>query len=71
MSDVGIIIFGIVLAVIGWLVERHFQGIISTIGRIVWIVGVLIFIIGIILLAYHLIVGALVILPSTLPTILA
>jgi hypothetical protein len=66
MSDVGLIILGIVLAVIGYLVERFFQGIISTIGKIVWIVGVIIFIIGIILLIAHLVTAELMILPTML-----
>ena len=64
MSDVGLIVVGIVLAVIGYCVERFFTGIISTLGKVVLIVGVVLFIIGIILLAVHLVGANLMILPQ-------
>ena len=63
MSDVGLIILGVVLAIIGYLVERFFTGIISTVGKIVWIVGVVIAIIGVVLLIAHLVSAELMILP--------
>ena len=66
MSDVGLIILGIVLAVIGYLVSRFFTGIISTVGKIVWIVGVIIAIIGIVLLIAHLVSAELMILPQNM-----
>ena len=66
MSDVGLIILGIVLAVVGYLVQRFFTGIISTVGKIVWIVGVIVAIIGVILLLVHLISAELMILPHML-----
>jgi hypothetical protein len=58
MSDIGLIIVGIVLAVIGYCLERFFTGIISTLGKVTWIVGVVLFIIGFILLIVHLIGSA-------------
>lgn len=64
MSDVGIIILGVVLAVVGYLIERFFTGVIATLGKITLIVGVLIFVIGFILLAYHLVSANLMILPQ-------
>lgn len=66
MSDVGLIILGAILAVVGYLVERFFAGIISTLGKIVLIVGVLIFVIGFILLVVHLVSANLMILPQLL-----
>ena len=66
MSDVGLIIIGVVLAIVGYCVERFFTGIISTLGKIVLIVGVVLFIIGFILLAVHLIGAELLILPQLL-----
>ena len=63
MSDVGLIILGIVLAVIGFLVERLFAGIISTVGRVLWVVGVVIALIGLVLLIAHLVASELLILP--------
>ncbi len=63
MSDVGLIILGIVLAVIGYLVERFFTGIISTLGKIGLVVGVVIFVIGLVLLVVHLVGAALLTLP--------
>ena len=64
MSDVGLIIVGIVLAVIGYCVERFFTGIISTLGKLVFIVGVVLFVIGLVLLVVHLISTELMILPQ-------
>ena len=66
MSDIGLIIAGIVIAVIGYLVERFTTGLLSTIGKIVLIVGVVIVIIGLILLAVHFIGAELAILPQTI-----
>ena len=64
MSDVGLIILGAVLAVIGYCLERFFTGIISVLGKITLIVGVVIFIIGFILLVVHLVGAELMILPQ-------
>jgi len=64
MSDVGLIILGAVLAVIGYCLERFFTGIISVLGKITLIVGVVIFIIGFILLIVHLVGAELMILPQ-------
>ena len=66
MSDVGLIIAGIVIAVIGYLVERFTTGLLSTLGKIVLIVCVVIVIIGFGLLAVHLVGSELAILPQML-----
>ena len=66
MSDVGLIIAGIIIAVIGYLVERFTTGLLSTLGKIVLIVGVVIVIIGFILLAIHLVGAEMLILPQTI-----
>jgi hypothetical protein len=66
MSDVGLIIAGVIIAVIGYCVERFTTGIFSTLGKIALIVGVVIVFIGIILLAVHLIGAELLILPQML-----
>ncbi len=66
MSDVGLIIVGVILAVVGYIVERSFAGVISTLGKIVLVVGVILFIIGFILLAVHLVGAELLILPQML-----
>jgi hypothetical protein len=64
MSDVGLIIVGIILAVIGYCIERYTTGILSTLGKIALIVGVVIAIIGFVLLAVHLVGAELLILPQ-------
>ena len=47
----GWVIGGIILLIIGYILERHVaQAIIKTIGRILWIIGVILIIIGVILL---------------------
>ena len=66
MSDVGLIIIGIILAVVGYLVKIYTTGLFSTLGKIVMIVGVVIAIIGFILLAVHLVGAELLILPQTI-----
>ena len=66
MSDVGLIIAGIVIAVVGYLVKIYTTGLFSTLGKIVMIVGVVIAIIGFILLAVHLVGAELLILPQTI-----
>ena len=64
MSDVGLIIAGIIIAVIGYCIERFTTGIFSTLGKIALIVGVVIAIIGFVLLAVHLVGAELLILPQ-------
>ncbi len=66
MSDVGLIIAGIIIAVVGYCLERWTTGLLSTLGKIVLIVGVIIAIIGFILLAVHLVGAELLILPQTI-----
>jgi len=66
MSDVGLIIAGIIIAVVGYLIERYTTGVFNTLGKIVLIVGVVIAIIGFILLAVHLVGAELLILPQTI-----
>ena len=47
--SLGLFIAGIIVAVIGYLLERFTTGILSTLGKIVLIVGVIVAIIGLIL----------------------
>jgi hypothetical protein len=49
----GWIIVGIVLVVIGYIIQRHVaQAVIQTLGHILWIIGLIVIAIGFILLIF-------------------
>jgi hypothetical protein len=52
----GWVIGGIILVIIGYILQRHVaQAIIKTIGHILWIIGLVLIVVGIILLIFGMI----------------